>query len=209
MISRENVHPTLKPAYRSATLDRLGQTPLPESQFMPAYTNQPSTSTTTNGAELPLASPEESDLDSSSAITAREVTVDGSNRAPSVETVLPAAAATTENPTSLSITAGLTADDPITACSSTTLNCVATPSMSSLVLRSRAASLGRRSTFPRVLDVYGGSRSVASTAGQSSRAYRVTMLDGQVHEFSLKVSNLVLYPVIALSSLPYPMDYEC
>ncbi|VDM16793.1 unnamed protein product [Hydatigera taeniaeformis] len=148
---------------------RQNQVTLPIPHLLPAYNASP---------QLPLATPEDSDLDtSSSVVSVRENTFSSNISTNTVLHVEPPQLGSVRSST-LPYQRGDEGD-------STTLNAApsitVTSSSAAFTARSRGASLARRNTFPRPLDSTSSGRRI-------TRIYRIILLDEESLEVPLKKS---------------------
>ncbi|KAH9278063.1 Protein 4.1 [Echinococcus granulosus] len=161
----------LKPTFPHMNADpRRNQLTLPIPHFLPAYNGPP---------QLPLATPEDSDLDtSSSVVSARENTF--SSNISSTNTVLHV-----EPPQSRSARSATLSyrrdDEGDSTTQNAALSITFTSSSTAFTTRSRGASLARRSTFPRPRDS-------TSLGLRTTRIHRITLLDEEALEVPLKKS---------------------
>ncbi|VDK43679.1 unnamed protein product [Taenia asiatica] len=157
---------------------RQNQVTLPIPHFLPAYNASP---------QLPLATPEDSDLDTSSSIVSTRENA-FSSIVSSTNTVLHVEPPRLHLARSATLPKGRGDEGD-----STTLNAAPsitfTSSSAAFTTRSRGASLARRSTFPRPL------------SSTSSRVYRITLLNGETLEVPLKVGLKGISPILSPRSL--------
>ncbi|KAL5961030.1 hypothetical protein TSMEX_011240, partial [Taenia solium] len=147
---------------------RQNQVTLPIPHFLPAYNASP---------QLPLATPEDSDLDTSSSIVSTRENA-FSSIVSSTNTVLHVEPPRLRLARSATLPKGRGDEGD-----STTLNAAPsitfTSSSAAFTTRSRGASLARRSTFPRPL-------SSTSSGLRTARVYRITLLNEETLEVPLK-----------------------